>query len=154
MIQRIQSVFLLIAVILMVFVATFPIAEFVAQADQSIFELRFNGIIGEEVDAVIDFSVIPMSILIGLCIALPFLTIFLFKKRLLQIRLSIFTIIILVGLEGLMYYYTSSTATALSANVSYKLFFVFPLVSAILVFLAMRAIARDEALVRSMDRLR
>lgn len=154
MIQRIQTAFLLIASILMIFVATFPTAEFVGNPDQSVFELGFKGLTGEAAVDAITFSTIPLSILISLCLLIPIVTIFLFKKRVLQIRLSVFSIILLLGLEGLMFYYVRAIQSALDASVSFKLFFIFPLASAILVFLALRAIARDEALIRSLDRLR
>lgn len=72
----------------------------------------------------------------------------------LQIRLSVINIVLLLGLEGLMFYYVSVIKNELEGNVSYNVLIVFPVVSAILVYLALRAIAKDEALVRSLNRLR
>jgi hypothetical protein len=154
MIQRIQTVFLIIATMLLIFVVSFPIAEFVRHSDQAILELGFKGLIEEGTNGTADFATLPLSILIALCLAITVFTILLYKKRILQIRLSVVNIILLIGLEGLMYYYVRAAQLALPASVSYKLFFIFPLVAAILVFLALRAIARDEALIRSLDRLR
>lgn len=154
MIQRIQTVFLLIATMLLIFVVSFPIAEFVRNTDQAIFELGFKGLIEESADGTIEFYTLPLSILIALCLAITVFTIFLYKKRIFQIRLSVANIVLLIGLQGLMYYYVRAAQLALPASVSYKLFFIFPLVAAILVFLALRGVARDEALIRSLDRLR
>ncbi len=141
MIQRIQSVFLLIATVILVFVATFPFAEFVRATDQVIFELGFMGLTSDNINVEVEFSTLPLTILIALSLLITFVT-------------SVLNIVLLLGLEGLMFYYIKASQSVLNADVSYKLFFVFPLVAAILVFLALRGIARDEALIRSLDRLR
>jgi hypothetical protein len=153
MIQRIQTVYLIIASALMVFLLFMPIAEFIRLADEVVFELTFRGLLSD-VNEKINFNSFPLSILMVFCLTLLLVTIFLFKKRMLQIRLSVFNAVLLVGLQGLQFYYVKTAAYALNGTSSYTLFFVFPIVSAILVFLALRAIARDEALVRSLDRLR
>jgi hypothetical protein len=154
MIQRIQSVFLLIAAILLVFLVLFPFAEMVRSTDQNIFELGFKGLVNASGGDGVTFSSISLSILMIICLLITIGTIFLYKKRMLQIRFSVFNIILLLGLQGLMYYYFRVAQTTLSGSGTFSLFFVFPLVAAILVFLALRAISRDEALIRSLDRLR
>ncbi|MFP4556631.1 MAG: DUF4293 domain-containing protein [Bacteroidales bacterium] len=153
MIQRIQSVYLLVAGIFLVFLLFNPIAEIIRSADEAIFELRFLGLVNEAGETE-KLSILPLSILISLCIAITFITIFLFKKRMLQIRLCVINIVLLLGLEGLMFYYVFVAQNELEGDVSYKLLIVFPVVSAILVYLALRATAKDEALVRSLNRLR
>ena len=153
MIQRIQTVFLIIATILLAFMLFMPIAEVVRPMDEAVFGLGFNGLKSAEGAGTI-LSSYPLSILIALCLTLCIVTIFLFKKRMLQIRLSVANSILLLGLQGLAFYYVKSAETVLEGDGSYTLIFTFPLVSAILVFLALRAIARDEALVRSLNRLR
>lgn len=78
------------------------------------------------------------------------LSVFLFKKRMLQARLCLLSIVIQLVLVG---YY----GVQLFAGVSYPLtYFVFgvSLASILLLFLARRAILKDEALVRSVDRIR
>ena len=71
-----------------------------------------------------------------------------------QIRLCVVNIVLLVGLEGLMFYYVRAAQSAVGEAISYSIVFIFPLAAAILIYLALRAIGRDEALVRSLDRLR
>lgn len=136
------------------FTVFFPIAQMVGAADGIIYELGFKGFLVQETGENAAFSTLPLSILISLCLLITVVTIFLYKRRMLQIRLSTFNIILLVGLQGLMFYYIKMAQKAVTADFSFTFFFVFPIVSAILVFLALRAIARDEALVRSLDRLR
>lgn len=67
-----------------------------------------------------------------------------------QLRVSIFNSIIMIGYQiwlGYMYY-TSPIGSIFSITV------VFPIIAAILTFMAVRYIARDEALVRSVRSLR
>ena len=72
----------------------------------------------------------------------------------LQIRLCIVNTVLLLGMQGLLYYYVTAVSKLLPANPNYNIIFIFPLVSAILTFLALRSIAKDEALIRSLERLR
>jgi len=81
---------------------------------------------------------------------LVLLSVFLFKKRILQARLCLLSIVIQLVLVG---YY----GVQLFVGVAYLLtYFVFgvSLVSILLLFLARSAILKDEALVRSVDRIR
>lgn len=153
MIQRIQTLYLLIAVVLLGLMATLPIAQYFSDITETVYKLGFNGIRTED-GVVAGFSVLPFSILTGLCLLVALVTIFLFKKRMFQIRLTIFNIILLLGLQGLTLYYIIAAKTELDATYSFMLPFVFPIVAAILSFLAFRAISKDEAIIRSLERLR
>jgi len=154
MIQRIQSLYLVAIAILLGFLVFFPIADLVRISDESIYSFSLKGLVTANGDIVPNFSAYPISILFAIGLAITLTTIFLYKKRMLQIRLTVFNIVTFLGLQGVMYYYVSFAQSSMEGVVSYKLFFVFPTVCAILAFLALRAIARDEALVRSLDRLR
>ncbi|MGM0408670.1 MAG: DUF4293 family protein, partial [Bacteroidota bacterium] len=61
---------------------------------------------------------------------------------------------LMIGYLGLNYYYIQSFVSQLNGIVSYKITVIFPFVAAILTYLAIRAIGKDEALIRSMDRIR
>ncbi|MBQ1696314.1 MAG: DUF4293 domain-containing protein [Bacteroidales bacterium] len=80
--------------------------------------------------------------------------IFLYKKRILQSRLTIISIILSLGTYGLvaLYRYMSFTEEVTSTNFNWPL--VLPLISAILGVMAFRHVLMDEAKVRSLDRLR
>lgn len=67
-------------------------------------------------------------------------------------RLVAFTIILLLGLFGLFFYFTYAAFE--DARVAFKIPVAFPLIAVILDYLAIRAIGKDEALVRSLDRIR
>jgi hypothetical protein len=100
------------------------------------------------------FSAIPLIVLLTVTILIDVVTIILYKKRMLQIKLCILNIVLLLGLQGLLYYYISVTSHQLGFNPTYSLIFIFPTISAILTYLALRGVAKDEKLIRSMDRLR
>jgi len=81
--------------------------------------------------------------------------IFLFRKRLLQIRLCIYNALLIVGFYvyfGVVVYMLQRQAADLSMGMKFGL--SFPLVSLILDYLAFRGISADIALLRSIDRLR
>ena len=80
--------------------------------------------------------------------------IFLYKKRILQSRLTIISIVLSLGTYGLvaLYRYMFISEAVTSTNFNWPL--VLPLISAILGVMAFRHVLMDEAKVRSLDRLR
>jgi len=155
MIQRIQSLFLLASVILLSILMYNPFASFIVEPQMAKYTLGVFGL--SVVDGATVEKVQSIWFLLGFIIVvllISFITIFLYHRRILQIRLCILTIVMLVGLQGVMYYVVYAYGKNLNSNPIYSLVFIFPLIAAILNFLALRAIARDEALIRSLDRLR
>jgi hypothetical protein len=92
----------------------------------------------------------PLLIMNIITLLLSFVSVFLYKYRMIQIRVSIFNSIILLGFQGwiLWLFFTRPEDSAFSVTA------LFPLIAAILLFSAIRYIARDEAMVRSTSRLR
>ena len=154
MIQRIQSVYLLVAAILIGILYFLPFASFVVEQDMSMYHLSIKGLIPNTLGSKPLFHVLPLIIIISVIITTSIATIVLFKRRMFQIRLCIVNIALLIGLQGLMLYFVSMSKHQLGSHTTFSLIFVFPLISAILTFLSIRKIAKDEALVRSADRLR
>lgn len=95
-------------------------------------------------------NVTPVLIMIIVSFSVSFVSIFMYRKRVLQIRLNVFNTVILIALQGwiLWLYLSAQDITYLTTTV------VFPAVSAILSMMAIKYIARDEAMVRSTSRLR
>ena len=89
-------------------------------------------------------------ILFSIALAAQLLAIVALKSRTLQMRLSNLAALLLLGLQIWMAvsYFTADPRPALSFTA------IFPIVAAILDFLAARAILKDELLVRSASRLR
>ena len=100
-----------------------------------------------------------MGIVLAVATLLPFITIFIFKRRLVQIRLCVSEIVLLLGsllFIALYCYRMYDVLSQMFDTLNFTLGFasLMPLISIIFVALAMRAVARDEALVRSLDRIR
>lgn len=100
-----------------------------------------------------------LGILLALAAALPLVTIFLYRRRLLQIRLCVAEMVLLAGavvMEGCLLF---SDAAVFSPGMAFhtqgfKPAIALPLVALLFAFLAARAIFHDELLVRSADRIR
>ncbi len=149
MIQRIQSVYLLVVTVLMIICMCSPVGSIIA-ADNQISEFGNLSIAMPDGSKVYD----PWALFVILLIvaAVSCITIFLYKKRMLQIRLTIFSSVLLVGyyLALAAYIFLLAEDTTFSASWTICL----PAVAIILNWLAIRGIGADEALVRAYDRLR
>ena len=149
MIQRIQSVYLLAGAILMIICMCNPGGSIIA-ADNQISEF-YNLFIsmpdGSKTYAPWALFAIQMIITV-----LAFTTIFLFKKRMLQIRLTIFSSVMLIGYYLALVAYILMLAEDTTFSASWTI--CLPFVGIILNWLAIRGIGADEALVKAYDRLR
>jgi hypothetical protein len=147
MIQRIQTVYLFISALLITSLLKLKFADL--SVNNELYTFVAKGIYAGEN---LIFNGLAIFIFILIIAMLHFVVIFLYKKRILQIRILVFTIVLLVGLFGMFFYFTYAGFT--DAKVAFKVPVVFPIVAAILDFLAIRAIGKDEALVRSLNRIR
>ncbi len=151
MIQRIQTLYLFVVFLLMGAMCLFPLANFIRETEM--FRLTAWGVrtVGEY--PVYEPRLIYMSILLGLSTLLPLVTIFLYKKRLVQIRLCFMEIVFLVGMQvyAVIYLYR---CYLISDKIVFSLVDIFPLLGIVLTWVALRKIIKDEALVRSLNRIR
>jgi len=147
MIQRIQSLYLLISVILVAFLMVLPFGEILA--DGLIYQFSIQGVL---LDNVINKSGVALAVLVGISIVLHCYAILNFKNRTRQIKVVVVSILGLLAVVGMFYYFTYFSFNG--SKVSFKMGAVFPLVAIILDYLAIRAIGKDEALIRSIDRIR
>ena len=95
------------------------------------------------------------SVLVILTIAASFVTIFLYRKLWVQVRVCLALLALLLGIVIyiVMYIYKLSEMLPEYA-VKYSVADLFPLFAMVFVYLAYRGIARDIALLRSVDRIR
>src|SRR6056297_2238268 len=133
MIQRIQSLHLVFALTLMVLTLFLPYA-LIIDTNGNIFKLTAEGVLNQEGELL--HRTLPLLIIIMAISLLIFITIFLYKKRVLQMRLSIFSILLMLGSVGLMFYYIYQFNQTHPGTISYKISLIFPLMSSILTFLA------------------
>ena len=147
MIQRIQTLYLFATAALMVTALLTPLAYFAAGTDE--FSLS---------DGEMSQSTIYMGIVMALAAAVPLVNIFLFKRRMLQIRLCAVELVLLLGsvaFIGIYYYLSARMISQAEFHAQgFRIAAVFPLVALVLDYLAMRAIFKDELLVKSLDRIR
>ena len=152
MIQRIQTLYLFASAALMITALLTPLAYFAAGADE--YTLRAFSLSGSGMSQ----STIYMGIVMALAAAVPLVNIFLFKRRMLQIRLCAVELVLLLGSVAFIgiYYYLSTRMVSQAEfhTQGFRISAVFPLVSLVLDYLAMRAIFKDELLVKSLDRIR
>lgn len=147
MIQRIQTVYLLISVVLIGLLFALPFAEIAK--DGAIYLFNF---IGVSADGVTKMNGIIIPVLIFLILMLQGYAIMSFKNRPLQLKVVGYAIVVLLALIGVFFYFTYISFGG--AQISYKIAMTFPLIAIILDYLAIRAIKKDEALIRSIDRIR
>lgn len=146
MIQRIQSLYLLLAA-----------AAGAAALSFDLWRATLSNGVKQPVNASSNYLLFVLYIII---ILLALVTIFLFKKRKLQFRLTIFNILFGFGALAYQYYVVQQTANKLNSggiiitSASYQLASFLPIVIIILLFLAARGIYKDEKLIKSLDRLR
>ena len=152
MIQRIQSLYLLIVAVLMGVLCFVPFASFLREVE--IFEQTVWGIrsTGETMEVVV--KTIPMGILATLSALLPLVTIFLYKKRELQMRLCIVELVLLLGMVIYMAMYLFRTGSDISDKIVFSVVDLFPVLAMILTGMAFKRIMKDQLLVKSLDRIR
>lgn len=141
MIQRIQSVWLLLAAICAFVTYTLILySGTLADGSQVLFALGDH------------FLLVAVIIALGiLCV----INIFLFKNRKLQLRLTILAIVLTLGYLALQYFsieqFKKDNAIVTG---SYQVAALLPILIVIFLIMAARGINKDEKLVKSLDRLR
>ncbi len=145
MIQRIQTIFLLLAAIAFFLLFQFPFA---------VSNIANPGILADKDFDIFDNIVLIVLTALGGLIAL--IAIFLYKNRPLQIRLSYLVIIlgIILILVAAILFYNEAANIMDKVGISDGLGLFMPVLAFIFGFLAARYIRKDEKLVRSADRLR
>ena len=151
MIQRIQSLYLFLAAVALSLIFFFPLANLSNNQDVIIFNLcgfsRFS--ILEHIPTW------PLLALNSITLLLTITVIGLFKKRLLQIRLTRIALMLNLGFIALLYFvYGDHLAKQIKMGINYELGAVFPLIALVFHVLAMYAINKDERLIKSIDRIR
>lgn len=152
MIQRIQTIYLLLAAVACVACMSMGIGRFFGAEGMPqgrLFNLwiaQANGM----------HSLFPWAlfVILLLCATLLVTCIFLYKKLALQLRVAIFCLVLQVGWYGAYAAVAWWRCGQADAHFRPEWPAALPAVAAVLTFLAMRGIMRDILLLRSLDRLR
>lgn len=152
MIQRIQTIFLLLAVVLSVVclcmqIGTFMVSGMVIYSE---YNLWITDPIGNH-----SFVVLPLFLVLLLSAAIGLFSIFKYSNRLLQARLCLCSIVLLV-VWYILYAIFGKVILPDYPAAEFKPAFagVYPLLAIFFYLLARRAILADERLVRAADRIR
>lgn len=148
MLQRIQTLYLLGAIIAFVLMAFFPLGYMMMNGHPSSL-----GVWGIQLTGMYRFTAISAGIFV-ISLICEIIAIFLYGNRILQMRLTIFNIVLQIG------FYISTVAHVIvigsdtGSSFSFNWALLLPLLTMVLNVLAYRAIHKDEKLVRSLNHLR
>ncbi len=153
MIQRIQTLFLIVVNLLTASLFFTDLAAFTSKT--TAYKLTYEGVFAlssTQTEAIM--PTIALSILLIAALLATTASIFLYKNRLLQIRVCGINIGLQLGLTVMIYLLSGQISKELAAETVYKLPMILPIASVILIYLAIRHIGKDEALIKSMNRIR
>ena len=155
MIQRIQTLYLLAATALMALVFFLPLMGSSTEQGTSLF-YSYKLVDSEGISTSSPWYLMFLVLMAGV---IPFGTIFRYKNRLLQIRMCVVSMVLMGGSIAMLAFYCYRFYTLFAAQsevfaASFKLTLLCPFAALLFTWLAMRAIFRDEMLVRAADRIR
>ena len=157
MIQRIQTLYLMVVTLLMAVTLIFPLVFIGVDGHQ----VELSAFSISDAEGTLSHATAWLGALLALTTLIPFVTIFLYKNRPLQIRLCGALCVLLVGALVVLGAFTYATCQNIFAdfeiswaNIVFRFPVLMPIISVIITPFAMKAILRDELLVRSLDRIR
>ena len=151
MIQRIQTIYILLAALFMVLFYLLPIATFIT--DDFAFEF-FNCHLTHPDDAKSLVTLIPLAILPSITVLISVISILLFKKRKIQMHLCKINMLLIATTIIVGVFYFLKIADLVDGSVQYGFAVIFPLLAFVTTAMANSAIKKDDDLVRSADRIR
>ena len=157
MIQRIQSVFLALVFLLGMVLFVSPVLSFTSYENTFLMN-AYHTI--NSVDNTVVSKNIGIGAMQGLVALLALVSVFLYKKRQLQIKLCKLNILLVaIQIAAIVLYIdvAKETISPTSPNdvlIGIKYGAIFPIFSLIFLYLSIRFIKKDEDLIRSADRLR
>lgn len=156
MIQRIQSIYLLVAAIIPIILLFIPIGTLVNEIGYYTYTPFSVKVINTD-DVIITSVYNALLLILSTLVSLT--TILFYKKRKLQVRMiNVNMIIILGALFSMFYIYPkmvfSKYQILADSELNFNSVILITLFTAVGLYLAKRAILKDEALVKSTERLR
>lgn len=154
MIQRVQTLFLVLAGLLFSMMIFFPLASFLTH-EQQVYTLYAFSITDSLNPAwTSPLSSVPIGILLVMIAGISLVSIFLYKRRILQARLATINMILAILWPALVWFICWLGEESLHATYSLEAIIVVSWIGAVLQYMARRRILIDEALVKSFDRIR
>lgn len=156
MIQRKQTLFLLVAVIASLLCFFMPIGVILPKGMGGVVSLYNLGFVDDNGTIIVSGTCLPLFILLAVSTALSLATIFLYKNRKLQLSLCATNLLfsVLWYIDYTLLFFGMVTVPEVEGNVEVKFAACLPLIAIIMVVLARKGVADDEKLVRAADRIR
>jgi len=155
MIQRIQTLYLLLAAAMFFALFFLPIA--VIQSGDTLYSFQIDGLQTTTSPSELIYPAWALLALAAIIVLLSLFIIFMYKKRVLQIRMCVYNTLLMIGfciLAGLYFWILSDSPRLPDMKIHLRLWAAFPIIAIIFNYLAIRNIGADEALIRSLNRLR
>lgn len=153
MIQRVQSLFLLFATICSALMIFLPFSQMMT-TDGELLKLYCTGLHNIPQEKLL-YNTWPLCVLNVVTGLINFITIIIYQRRMLQMRLCVYNILLSIAQFTLLLFYFFKFKGEFGADLhSFSFTIILPLVNIILIFQAFRAIRRDDILIKSYDRLR
>ncbi len=160
MIQRVQTIYMLASVIAVLSMHFFWLASFATP--EATFSLTSLGLQCSTPGFETDLMAWDLFLLLLVMLALPLVTIFLYRKRKLQLHMLIYTAVLDLCYYALYFYdadkYAAQVLAKIDSNVldvSHNIMMLaMPALSIFCLIMAMRGVIYDIALLKSLDRLR
>ncbi len=153
MIQRIQTFYLLVAEILIGTLFVSPFGKLVDKAGAD-FTTDLLGVHRIGANSMLLQSNMFLTILGVVILILILVTIIRYKARNSQQKIAFIVLFSCLVLAGFMFLNVRAVAEQMVGLYTLNLAFIFPIIAAVLTLMAIRGIRKDEALVRSIDRIR
>ena len=156
MIQRVQSIYLLVVTILMSFLLIMPYASMELPGDQQLlFKSAGIQLISTANVVSVYNSTIPLISLVVIAGIYSFCIIFFYNYRILQIRLILVNLVLIVFLIIIMLYHCFDAKSDFEGEkLLFRIGMSFPVICLVFSFMAIRGIRHDEMLVNSYNRIR
>jgi hypothetical protein len=149
--QRIQTVYLIIAILINV--SLFMLDFAVIKIDAASQAFGMYGLEGEG-----SYSTVILAVLATVNILLSLIVIFLFKKRQLQVKLSQLNLFTQAAFVAAIFFLIDEGSKSLGLNdnliIDYSIGTFLSLIPMLFIYLGIRGIKKDEALIRAADRIR
>jgi len=156
MIQRKQTLFLILAALCGIALFFFPLVSFYSELNT--FKLYVYDFRNMDPSSDISFgimTVLPLIIVNTAIILLSIFTVLKYKNRILQVKLVRFNMLLTIFfVAGVFFLYPRLAEEHISANPEFDMGVYFPIGILLFLYLANIFILKDEKLVRSMNRLR
>lgn len=151
MIQRIQTVYLFLSGVVMSLLFLNHMVS-IESSDRSA-ELWLSGIKESGTEDYVLQSW-PLMVLAVIIIFIYLITILMYKKRELQMRLIVYAIILVFGFVGVGAFYVIQGANMIDGKITMEYFSVMPGVAVMMSIMAWRGIRRDYLMLKAVDRIR